>query len=202
MWCSACHGHRTTWGGWMDTSAPISPFVHSGIRPPRGHSSARITHRNASLIRAPSYYSPMHVLIATTGVLSPGPVVDFTARLLGAGGRVSVTTVIEVPRTFLEDLRSESWHPLENGDAPQWTEDRRRVDCPLRRRARPPPHRAGAQFAARRRPRRRAPSTSRARIPAKTISELADQLDVDVVILGATRRSLINLPGRACRLGS
>ena len=57
----------------------------------------------------------MHVLIATTGVLSPGPAVEFTSRLIGSHGRVSVTTVIEVPRTFLEDLRSEEWHPLDDG---------------------------------------------------------------------------------------
>jgi nucleotide-binding universal stress UspA family protein len=129
----------------------------------------------------------MHVLIATTGVLSPGPVVDFTTRLLGAGGRVSVTTVIEVPRTFLEDLRSESWHPLENGGAPQWTE----TDDALI-----------ARYVEERGRRLTEPVVSSLRAsgltaeavylegedPAKTISELADQLDVDVVILGATRQ--------------
>ena len=46
----------------------------------------------------------MHVLIATTGVLSPEPVVDFTRQLLGQHGRVTVITVIEVPRDFLDDL--------------------------------------------------------------------------------------------------
>ena len=46
----------------------------------------------------------MHVLIATTGVLSPEPVVDFTRHLLGQHGRVTVITVIEVPRDFLEDI--------------------------------------------------------------------------------------------------
>ena len=54
----------------------------------------------------------MHVLIATTGVLSPEPAVEFTRHLLGTGGRVTVTTVIEVPRGFLDTLRSEGWHPL------------------------------------------------------------------------------------------
>ncbi len=54
----------------------------------------------------------MPVLIATTGVLSPEPAVEFTRHLLGAGGHVTVTTVIEVPRGFLDTLRSEGWHPL------------------------------------------------------------------------------------------
>jgi nucleotide-binding universal stress UspA family protein len=129
----------------------------------------------------------MHVLIATTGVLTPGPVVDFTTRLLTSGGRVSVTTVIEVPRTFLEDLSSESWHPLENGDAPLWSED---DDALI------------ARYVEERGRRLTEPVVSSLRAagltadavylegedPAKTISELADQLNVDVVILGATRQ--------------
>ncbi len=48
----------------------------------------------------------MHVLIATTGVLSPEPVVEFTRQLLGQHGRVTVITVIEVPRDFLGDLEA------------------------------------------------------------------------------------------------
>lgn len=129
----------------------------------------------------------MHVLIATTGVLSPGPVVDFTTRLLGAGGRVSVTTVIEVPRTFLEDLRSESWHPLENGDTPRWSQEddaliARYVEERGRRLTEPvlsSLQAAGVNVTA---------VYSEGEDPAKTISELANKLDVDVVILGATRQ--------------
>jgi hypothetical protein len=62
----------------------------------------------------------MHVLIATTGALSPGPCVEFTERMLGEGGQVTVTTVIEVPRSFLEDLRSDRWHPLDDGGQAPW----------------------------------------------------------------------------------
>ena len=54
----------------------------------------------------------MHVLIATTGALSPEPVVDFTRHLLGTQGRVTITTVIEVPRDFLDSLDADDWHPL------------------------------------------------------------------------------------------
>ena len=49
----------------------------------------------------------MHVLIATTGVLSPEPVVDFTRQLLGQHGKVTLITVIEVPHDFLSGLEDE-----------------------------------------------------------------------------------------------
>lgn len=58
----------------------------------------------------------MHVLIATTGVLSPEPVVEFTRHLLGTSGRVSLTTVVEVPREFLEALDTTDWSPYEDHD--------------------------------------------------------------------------------------
>ncbi|MEA2057758.1 MAG: universal stress protein [Actinomycetota bacterium] len=59
----------------------------------------------------------MHVLIATTGVLSPEPVVDFTRHLLGTSGRVSLITVVEVPRRFLEALDTTDWNPYDEQDA-------------------------------------------------------------------------------------
>ncbi|MFO7548516.1 MAG: universal stress protein [Acidimicrobiia bacterium] len=49
----------------------------------------------------------MHLLVATTGVLRPAPVVDLCDRLLGAEGVVTVMTVIEVPRTFLQTMDEE-----------------------------------------------------------------------------------------------
>jgi len=52
----------------------------------------------------------MHVLIATSGVLSPEPAVEFTRRLLGQHGRVTLITVIEVPRAFLEALDADAGH--------------------------------------------------------------------------------------------
>ncbi len=129
----------------------------------------------------------MHVLIATTGVLSPGPVVQFTASLLGNGGRVTVTTVIEVPRSFLEDLSSDDWHPLSDADAPpdtgkqealitKYVEERgRRLTEPIVAALR-------AQGIT---------STSRfldGNDPAVAISGLAEDIDADLVILGATRQ--------------
>ena len=64
----------------------------------------------------------MRIVIATAGVLSPEGVARFTERLAGPDGKVSVITVIEVPRSFLDDIRSEEWHPLTEGPA-NWTEE-------------------------------------------------------------------------------
>jgi len=120
----------------------------------------------------------MHVLIATTGVLSPEPVVEFTRQLLGQHGRVTVITVIEVPREFLHDL---------NGSKPTTTES---------------PDDSVDQYLAER-GKRLVESVEHAlegaRIPydvvyaegtdpAARISEAAGDLEADVVVLGATRQ--------------
>lgn len=127
----------------------------------------------------------MHVLIATTGVLSPEPAVEFTRHLLGSSGHVTVTTVIEVPRSFLDTLRSEGWHPLteeyedeESNDAiiGRYVEERgRRLTEPVTAALKA----AGIE------------STTVFREggdPAGTISQLAEDLAADVVLLGATRQ--------------
>lgn len=46
----------------------------------------------------------MDILIATTGVLGPVAVSELCEKLLGDDGTVTVMTVIEVPRTFLETM--------------------------------------------------------------------------------------------------
>jgi nucleotide-binding universal stress UspA family protein len=120
----------------------------------------------------------MHVLIATTGVLSPDPVVEFTRQLLGQHGRVTVITVIEVPREFLNDLDG-SASPRANetldATADRYLEERgRRLVESV------------------------ANALEGARIPfdvvyvegtdpAAKISEAAGDLGADVVVLGVTR---------------
>ncbi|MDJ0924344.1 MAG: universal stress protein [Acidimicrobiia bacterium] len=47
----------------------------------------------------------MHVLVATDGQLDAAAVAKFSAPLAGAGGMVTVLTVIEVPRALLQDLQ-------------------------------------------------------------------------------------------------
>jgi nucleotide-binding universal stress UspA family protein len=124
----------------------------------------------------------MHVMIATTGALSPEPVVEFTRHLLGTAGRVTLTTVIEVPRDFLETLDSGEWHPL-HGDRPS-TRDQL-IDRYVEERGRKltEPVLLALQAAA-------IPcdlTYLEGSDPALTISQAARRLDVDVVILGTTR---------------
>lgn len=46
----------------------------------------------------------MRILIATTGVLPAAPAAEFCRQLIGDESSVSVMTVIQVPRSFLEAL--------------------------------------------------------------------------------------------------
>ena len=48
----------------------------------------------------------MHVLVATDGEMETEAAANFAATLAGADGRATVLTVVEVPRVFLEDMRS------------------------------------------------------------------------------------------------
>ena len=128
----------------------------------------------------------MHVLIATSGVLRPESVVEFCRRLVSPDGHVTVTTVIEVPRSFLEELRSDRWHPLADGTHTAWTsaddavveryvaERGRRMCEPLVRALTAEGLATEAVYL-------------EGEDPSSTISGLAGKLDVDVVIMGATR---------------
>jgi nucleotide-binding universal stress UspA family protein len=126
----------------------------------------------------------MHVLVATAGALSPEPVVEFARHLIGGTGSVTVTTVVEVPRSFLEDLGADNWHPLHDSDQREPTESV--VDAYLQERG----HRITD-------PMRQALESARipcdVRVlegtdPAAAISKAADELGADVVILGATKQ--------------
>ncbi|HSF85552.1 MAG TPA: universal stress protein [Acidimicrobiia bacterium] len=128
----------------------------------------------------------MHILVATSGVLSPASAVEFVSRLLDDGGHVTVTTVIEVPRTFLDDLRSERWHPMQHGSEPMWTlhddavvdryvEERGRRICePVVKALTASGIKTEAEYL-------------EGEDPAATISGLANKLEVDMVVMGATR---------------
>ncbi len=127
----------------------------------------------------------MHVLIATTGVLSPEPAVEFSRHLVGEVGRITVTTVIEVPRGFLDTLRSEGWHPLteeyenEDGDdavMQRYVEERgRRLTEPICAALRSAGFESDAVY-------------REGDDPALAISQLAEEVGADVVLLGATRQ--------------
>ena len=62
------------------------------------------------------------MLIATAGVLPPEPVAEMVARLVDGRDKVAVVTVLEIPRSFLNEIRSEEWRPLTEG-APGWEEE-------------------------------------------------------------------------------
>lgn len=126
----------------------------------------------------------MHVLVATAGALSPAPVVEFARHLIGGTGSVTVTTVVEVPRSFLEDLNAEDWHPLHDNSRREPTESV--VDEYLRERG----HRVTD-------PIRQALESAQIPCnvlflegddPATAISKAADDMGADVVILGATKQ--------------
>ncbi len=133
------------------------------------------------------YNLHMHVLIATTGVLSPEPAIRFAARLVGDGGRVTVTTVVEVPRSFLNQLRSQTWHPLDESTEGQllatdeatiarYVDERgTRLTQPVVQGLRAAGLDAEAIFA-------------EGEDPVLAISVLAAKIDADVVVLGATRQ--------------
>jgi len=122
----------------------------------------------------------MHMLIATSGVLSPDPVVDFTRHLLGQNGRVTLMTVIEVPRAFLDDLHISEGRGSASGD-----EQEAAVSGYLDERGRKivEPMRAALESA-------RIPSEVRfveGNDAAAAIADAATTLDADIVVLGATR---------------
>ncbi len=130
----------------------------------------------------------MHVLIATSGALSPDAVAEFTARLVPPDGIVTVVTVIEVPRSFLDTISSETWHPLDTGEQPAviWgakedavvaryvTERGRRVTAPVMTALTARGIEAQAHYL-------------EGEDPAETIIKAVVDMDVDLVILGATR---------------
>ncbi len=126
----------------------------------------------------------MHVLIATAGALPPGPVADLTERMLADEGQVTVVTVIEVPRSFLDGLEAETWHPFDedreasNQQAAiveRYVEERGRklaepVLAALRARG-IEPHGIFVEGADR----------------AAAICDTADQVEADLIMMGATR---------------
>ena len=128
----------------------------------------------------------MRILIATTGVLAPERVATFVAQLLGANGTVFVATVIEVPRSFLDEIRSEEWHPLADG-TPSWTTEEDRV---ITRYVEERGARILKPILAALRNRNVEAETVflEGEDPAATIIKAAEDLDTDLVVLGATKQ--------------
>lgn len=126
------------------------------------------------------------MLIATAGVLSPGPVAEFAASLASNEGDLAVITVIEVPRSFLDTIRSEHWHPLTDG-APAWSEEE---DAVIERYVSERGQRITEPILGALRARGLEPSVRylEGEDPGATIIAEANAMDADVVVLGATRQ--------------
>jgi nucleotide-binding universal stress UspA family protein len=126
------------------------------------------------------------MLIATAGVLSPEPVAEFAAHLVADGTEVAVVTVIEVPRSFLDTIRSEQWHPL-SGRAGDWTEEE---DAVIERYVAERGQRITEPVLAALRNRGLEASVRyvEGEDPAETIIAEAEAMQADVVVVGATRQ--------------
>jgi nucleotide-binding universal stress UspA family protein len=70
----------------------------------------------------------VHVLVATDGKLDPQGAARYAQRLAGEAGRITVLTVIEIPRRLLSDLRG----VMGDQPAPRSTEMIEYVDQPSR----------------------------------------------------------------------
>jgi nucleotide-binding universal stress UspA family protein len=123
------------------------------------------------------------MLIATAGALPPGPVADFVERWHDDGGQVSVLTVVEVPRAFLDTLETESWHPFEPGAADEGLEDLAARYVEERGRKRTAPLLAALSV----RDIEAEPIFREGDDPAVVIGEVADEIGADLIVMGSTR---------------
>ena len=129
----------------------------------------------------------MDVLIATAGVLPPGPVADFVEVLVGARGHATVMNVTQAPAEFLDELEDGSWQPF---DAPAGPSDRdraaREADRYIQER--------GAKIVApvvaalRLRDVETATLFVEADDVAQAIIDTAERVGADAIVMGATRR--------------
>lgn len=126
----------------------------------------------------------MNVLIATAGVLPPEPVAEIVERLVDSRDTVRVVTVLAIPRSFLNEIRSEEWRPLTEG-APGWDEEEdaviaRYVEERGRRLTDP------VVSALRTRDIEAEPIHLEGEDKAAAIISTAEAIDADLVVLGAT----------------
>jgi len=128
----------------------------------------------------------VHILIATTGVLPPAPVAELCERLLPEDGTVTVMTVIEVPRTFLETMDEDERRSFL--DDTSWQSDTAEMKALsyLEERGR----RAVEPVVSAFRALEIEPSVRfvEGQDPAEAIIETALGLNTDLIIMGATRR--------------
>jgi len=62
----------------------------------------------------------MHVVVATDGSLDPTHTATTATRLAGADGRITVLSVVEVPRALLDDMRRSSTQVAKPAEDPEY----------------------------------------------------------------------------------
>jgi nucleotide-binding universal stress UspA family protein len=125
------------------------------------------------------------MLIATAGALSPDPVARLAERIAAEEGEVMVITIIKVPRSFLETIREERWHPL--GDTfPEWTSEE---DAMIARYVEERGHRITEPLLGSLQTRgiEAAVRYLEGEDPAEKILEAAALFEADLIVLGATK---------------
>lgn len=128
----------------------------------------------------------MRILIATTGVLPAAPTAEFCRQLIGDQASVTVMTVIQVPRSFLEALDDDVRRSfLDDAPNPQFSEEEKAAAY-LEERGRRAVDPICAALAA---------EEIECDIrfvegddPAEAIISTAQVVDADMVVMGATRR--------------
>lgn len=128
----------------------------------------------------------MHILIATTGVLPPTPVADLCEQLLSGEGAVTVMTVIEVPRQFLESMEDDERRSFLDDTAWQSNTAEMKALSYLEERGRRAVEPVMSAFRARGR-------TPEIRFvegtdPVEAIVSTATATGADIIVMGATRR--------------
>jgi nucleotide-binding universal stress UspA family protein len=128
----------------------------------------------------------VRILIATTGVLSPSPVADLCERLLGQTGTLTVMTVIQVPRHFLDSMEDDERRSFLDDGA--WQSDTAELKALtyLEERGRRAVEPVVAAFKAR----GHEPEVKfvEGNDPVEAIVSTASQVDADIIVMGATKR--------------
>lgn len=129
----------------------------------------------------------MDVLIATAGVLPPGPVADFVEVLVGTRGNATVMNVTQAPAEFLDELEDGPWQPF---DAPAGLSDRDRAAREADRYIRERGAKIVAPVVAALKLREVETATlfMEADDVAQAIIDTAERVGADVIVMGATRR--------------
>ena len=129
----------------------------------------------------------MNVLIATAGVLPPGPVADFVEMLVGSRGTATVMNVTQVPVEFLDELEDGPWQPFD-GPADRSESDRAAREADRYIQERGSKIVAPVVAALKLREVETATLFVEADDVAQAIIDTAERVGADAIVMGATRR--------------